>query len=203
MKKIIILFMVLAAGVFVTPTVSAQSNTSIVYSVGVPMGSLQDHVSETSWRGMGFEYQKFIKPNVSVGVNFAYSVFYESKPYDSYTQGTATLSGTQYRYDNMFPMLVNGQYHLSIGGAIKPYIGLGVGTLYNLRNTDMGLWTIEENNWHFLLSPELGLICDISPYVGFKVNAKYDNAFATGSADGFANLNFNFGFVFRSGVILP
>ncbi len=204
MKKSIILFIMLAAGMFVAPFASAQysSNTSVLYSVGVPMGALQEHVNQVSWRGMTVEYQKFIKPNISVGVNFGYSVFYEQKPYDSYTQGTATLTGIQYRYDNLFPMLVNGQYHLSTNGAIKPYIGLGIGTMYDLRNTDMGTWTIEDQNWHFLLTPEVGMVYDISPYVGLKVNAKYDNAFKIDSADGFANLNFNFGFVFHSGVIL-
>jgi len=126
---------------------------------------------------MTFEYQKFIKPNISVGVNFAYSVFYEEKPYGSYNMGTATLTGYQYRYNNLFPMLVNGQYHFTSEGKIRPYLGLGIGTVYNLRNTDMGTWTIEENNWHFLMSPEAGVVVNVSPYVGIKVNAKYDNAF--------------------------
>jgi hypothetical protein len=66
----------------------------------------------------------------------------------------------------------------------------------------MGTWTIEENNWHFLMSPEAGVVVNVSPYVGIKVNAKYDNAFQISEADGFANLNFNFGVVFHSGVVL-
>jgi outer membrane protein W len=201
MKKSLILIIMLAAGVFVSPFASAQSNFSVLYSVGVPMGSLSDHTSQVSGRGMDLEYQKFIKTNISVGVNLGYNVFYEAMPYGSYTSGTATLTGYQYRYNNLFPMLVNGQYHLNSSGAVKPYVGLGIGTMYSLRNTDMGLWTVEEDNWHFLLSPEAGILFKLSDMASLKLNAKYDNAFSTDSADGFANLNFNIGFVFHSGYM--
>ena len=200
MKKSLMLIIMLTAGVFVAPFVSAQSNFSVLYSVGIPMGALSDHTSEVSARGMTMEYQKFIKSNISVGVNFGYSVFYEKLPYGSYTSGTATLTGTQYRYNNLFPMLVNGQYHLNSDGAIKPYVGLGIGTIYNIRNTDMGLWTVEQNNWHFLVTPEAGITFGIGQNTALKLNAKYDNAFKTDKADSFANLNFNIGFVFHSGA---
>jgi hypothetical protein len=201
MKKSLIIIIMLAAGVFISPFVSAQSNTSLLYSVGVPMGALKDHTASTSWRGVTFEWQKFINTDVSVGVNLAYSVFYDKMPYGSYTKGDATLTGQQYRYNNLFPMAVNGQYHIggASGSGIKPYIGLGIGTIYDLRNTDMGMWTIEENNWHFLLAPEVGITYDLSIATGIKVSARYDNAFKTSDADGFGNLNINVGFVFHGG----
>jgi len=197
MKKIFITTLLLAAGVFVAPLVTAQSFTSIQYTVGIPGGGLKDHVDKVSWRGATFEFQREVAPSVSVGVNFAWSTFYERKDYDSYTKNNATLSGIQYRYDNLFPMLVNAQYRLGTGTVI-PYVGLGIGTMYDLRNTDMGLWTIEENNWHFLMSPEAGLLFDIAPEVSLKLNAKYDYAFKIKDADAFGNLNISFGFVFNS-----
>jgi outer membrane protein W len=203
MKKRIIFIAILAAGVFISPFVSAQSSTSVLYSIGIPMGSLKDHTNNVSARGVTMEWQRYINPKLSVGVNLAYSVFYESRPYGSYNQGSATLTGYQYRYNNLFPMLINGQYHFNSTSALKPYLGLGLGTVYNLRNTNMGTWTVDENNWHFLMSPEAGLVYELSPYTAFKINAKYDNAFKISNADGFANLNFNIGMVFSTGVVLP
>ena len=197
MKKIFIITIMLAAGVFITSFVSAQSFTSFQYTVGIPMGGLKNHVDKVSWRGATFEWQKEVAPAVSVGLNFAWSTFYERKDYDSYTNGTATLSGVQYRYDNLFPMLVNGQYKIGTGKVV-PYVGLGIGTMYDLRNTDMGTWTVEEKNWHFLMSPEGGFLFDLSPGTSLKLNAKYDNAFKTKEADAFGNLNISFGFVFNS-----
>jgi len=194
MRKISI-FLLLLAGVFYAPFVSAQSFTSVQYSIGVPFGDLKEHTDQVSFRGFTFEFHKEVAENVSVGVNIAYSVFYERKDYDSYTQGNATLSGIQYRYNNMFPMLVNAHYNLGTGTVI-PYAGLGIGTLYNLRNTDMGVYSFEEKNWHLLISPEVGAMFDISAGTSIKINAKYDMAFKSNDADGFGNLNFNIGFVF-------
>ena len=115
MKKFIIFTLLLAIGTFVVPTASAQSFTSVQYSMGIPTGGLKTHVDKISWRGFTFEYQKEVAPSVSVGVNFAWSTFYERKDYDSYTRDNATLSGVQYRYDNLFPMLVNAHYTIGTG----------------------------------------------------------------------------------------
>ena len=197
MKKIIILICMLTVGAFITPYVSAQSFTSIQYTVGIPFGGLKEHTDNVSGRGFTFEFHKEVAPSLSVGVNLAYSVFYEKKPYGSYNSGNATLTGTQYRYNNLFPMLVNAHY--TFGEIlIVPYVGLGIGTVYDLRNTDMGMYTIEEYNWHFLISPELGCLIDISSGTSIKLNAKYDNAFKIHDADGFGNLNLSLGFVFNS-----
>lgn len=197
MKNKIFIALMLASGVFITSFVSAQSFTSIQYTVGIPGGGLKNHVSKVSWRGATIEYQKEVAPSVSVGVNFAWSTFYERKDYASYTRDNATISGIQYCYDNLFPMLVNAHYTIGTGTVI-PYVGLGVGTMYDLRNTDMGIWTVEEKNWHFLVTPEAGLMFDISPGTSIKLNAKYDYAFKIKDADAFGNLNINFGFVFNS-----
>jgi hypothetical protein len=197
MKKIISIALLFVAGAFVSQSVSAQSFTSVQYSVGIPSGGLKDHVAKISWRGFTFEYQKEVAPAVSVGVNFAWSTFYERKDYASYTLNNATLSGVQYRYDNLFPMLVNAHYTIGTG-TVVPYVGLGVGTMYNLRNTDMGMWTVEEDNWHFLATPEAGFIVDVAPDVSLKLNAKYDYSFKIKKADAFGNLNINIGFVFNS-----
>jgi hypothetical protein len=197
MKKTLFILLMLAACILVTSFVSAQSFTSVQYTVGIPSGGLKDHTDQVSWRGATVEFHREVAPSVTVGVNFAYSVFYERKPYASYTSGNATLSGIQYRYNNLFPMLVNAHYMIGTG-TIIPFVGLGAGTVYDLRNTDMGLYTIEEKNWHFLITPEAGLIFDIAPDVSMKLNAKYDYAFKIKDADAFGNLNINFGFVFNS-----
>ncbi len=197
MKKIAIITIMLAAGVFISPIVSAQSFTSIQYTMGIPAGGLKDHVSKVSWRGATVEFHKEVAPSVTVGVNFAWSTFYERMDYASYTRNNATLTGVQYRYDNLFPMLVNAHYTFGTN-TLVPYVGLGIGTMYDLRNTDMGTWTLEEDNWHLLMTPEAGFMYDISPGTSLKLNAKYDYAFKIKDAEAFGNLNINFGFVFNS-----
>ena len=197
MKKTIVIIFLLLAVAISSSELSAQNYTSIQYSVGVPLGALQDHVEKVSARGVNFEFHSEINAQITLGVNLGYNVYYERKDYASYTINNATLSGVQYRYDNVFPMLVNAHYNFSTG-TIIPYVGLGLGTLYNLRNTNMGVYEFEQNNWHFLVSPEAGAMFDLSPYTRIKLNVKYDQAFKTKSADAMGNLTFNVGFVFVS-----
>lgn len=163
----------------------------------MPFGGLKEHVNNVSWRGTTIEFHREVATSVTVGVNFGYNVYYERMPYGSYSKGTATLTGVQYRYDNVFPMLVNAHYAFGTGTVI-PYVGLGMGTVYDLRNTDMGLYTLESKNWHFLITPEAGFIFDIAPDMSLKLNARYDNAMKIKDASAFSNLNINFGFVFNS-----
>ncbi len=180
-----------------TGLVSAQNFTSLQYTVGVPFGDLKDHTGNISGRGLTFEFQTEIEPALTIGINLGYNVFYDREDYDSYSEGTVTLTGIQYRYNNMFPMMINAHYTFGTG-TIMPYVGLGAGTLYNMRSTQMGLYSVKENNWHFLLSPELGFMMDLSADMGIKINAIYDNAFKTRDMDAFGNLRLSIGFVFMS-----
>jgi len=196
MKKIYILILIMGLGISLSSALFAQSFTSIQYNVGIPFGGLKDHTDQTSWRGMSFEYHRAVTPEITVGANLAYSVFYQRMPYGSYTQGNATLSGVQYRYNNLFPMAINAHYTFG-RGEFRPYAGIGAGTVYDLRNTDMGMISFENREWHFLICPEAGILFSTGPETSIKLNVKYDNAFKTKDADAFGNMNINIGFLFR------
>ena len=198
MKKTLIITIMLAAGIFYTSVVSAQSYSSIQYTVGIPTSGLKDHTSLASWRGITMEFHGAITPQITVGLNLSYSLYYERKSYDSYNKGTATLTGIQYRYNNVFPMLANVHYLLNDGGPITPYVGFGMGTVYDRRYTDMGVYSIREDLWHFLIAPEAGLLFNIDPDMSIKFNAIYDYGFKTNDADAFGSLRFNLGLVFNN-----
>jgi len=156
---------------------------SFQYAMGFGTGDLGEFISAPSFRGAVFEYRKAIKDNLLVGVDFGWNVFYEKKDNDSYTSGTETLSGIQYRTQNILPMLISAEYFLSTDNPLKPYIGLGIGTMYTERSTDMGQWRLKENPWSFAVKPELGLLYEMSFSTSFKLAAKYYNGFKTGQLD--------------------
>ena len=93
----------------------AQSNTYMTYSMGFGMGDLGNFISKTSFRGAAIDYRKLVQPNVGVGFNLGWNVFYEDKAFDTYTSGTESLSGRQFRYSNHIPMLLNADYYLNPG----------------------------------------------------------------------------------------
>jgi len=172
MKKTI--FFILVIGLAMPGIVKAQSGyTSVQYQIGFGIGDLGDYIEKASFRGMVIDYQRNLTTSISVGMEFAWSTFYEKKEYDTYTDGQYSLSGIQYRYSNMFPMLACVEYSLMPDGGVRPYVNLGIGTMYTMRETDMGIWMLEEKAWQFGLKPELGVIYDVSINASVKLEGKY------------------------------
>lgn len=196
MKKI---FLITLLSVFTLGAVLAQSNTVVSYSVGFPTGDLSDFIEKTSFRGMSIDYRKMVNPNVGVGVNFSWNTFYEEKGKATYTRDNISLTGKQYRYSNNFPMLATVAYFLKPEETTNPFVGLGVGTMYTLRNTDMNLYTLEQDAWNFLLQPEIGIQFDIDPSSALHLSLKYNYGFQGGNdlTTSQSYLALNVGFAFK------
>ncbi len=159
------------------------SYMSLQYATGFGVGDLGDYISAPSFRGAVIEYRSAIKDNLLVGFDFGWNVFYEEKVGGTYTSGTEALSGKQYRTQNELPMLASIDYFLSTKSEFKPYVGLGIGTMYTERSTDMGTWRLMENPWHFAMKPELGFLYEMSYSTSFKFGAKYYTGFKSGDLD--------------------
>jgi outer membrane protein len=193
MKKIFIItiFSVIAISAF------SQGNlTALQYSMGFGTGDMHDFISAVSFRGFTIDYRHLVQPNVGVGFDLSWNVFYDELPDDVYESGNVTISGKQWRYSNHFPMLVAADYYYQPGSTVSGFAGLGLGTMYSLQNTDMGTYTLERDAWHFVLRPEIGVLLKAAPGVGFTVNTKYYYGFKAGDlpAQGFVTINV--GFVF-------
>lgn len=191
MKKIfIILFCTIAF------SSTAQSLTAIQYSMGFGTGDLGDYIGAASFRGFTIDYRKLVQPNIGVGFEVGWNVFYEERSFDTYTQGNRSLSGKQYRYNNQFPMLFAADYYLKPGEQINPFAGLGIGTMYSLRNTDMGQYTLEEDAWNFALRPEIGVLFEANPNMSLAVTGKYYYGFEAGDLPSQSYFALSVGFVF-------
>ena len=191
MKKI---FIILLSAVALSS--SGQSLTALQYSIGFGTGDLGDFVSPASFRGFTIDYRKLVNPNIGVGFEVGWNVFYEEKAYDTYTVGTVSYSGKQYRYNNQFPMLFAADYYLKPGEDINPFAGLGIGTMYSLRNTDMGQYTVEEDAWNFALRPEIGVLFAANPDMSLSVTGKYYYGFEAGDLPAQSYFALSLGFVF-------
>lgn len=191
MKKILLILFV-AIGI---PAFS-QSFTSFQYSMGFGTGDLGDFIGAPSFRGFTIDYRGLIQPNIGVGVDVGWNVFYSEKANDVYTIENLSYSGKQYRYNNQLPILFAADYYMKPDEQINPFVGLGIGTMFSRRNTDMGQYTLQQDAWHFALRPEVGILYEANPGLSFTVTGKYYYGFEAGDlpAQGFFALNF--GFVF-------
>ena len=188
MKKRIV-FAIFALFVFRHSLYSQQSDSSqpgylsVQYAMGFGTGDMGDYISQPSFRGGVIEYRKAVTDQVLVGFDIGWNVFYEKKDADTYTVGTESLSGIQYRTQNMLPILVSADYFLSTDNPLKPYVGFGIGTMYIERMTDMGQWRLQEDPWSFAVKPEVGFLYELSAGTSFKLAAKYYTGFKTSQLD--------------------
>jgi opacity protein-like surface antigen len=173
MKKIIAL-VIFCSVVSMTGVFSqAENHLSIQYDMSFGTGDLGSYISTGSFRGVSAQYRYAVTDNILLGIDAGWNVFYEKKPYDTYTVGTQTLSGIQYRYQNEVPLLAAIDYVFMPDKNFQPYIGLGIGTIYSERLTWMGIWYLEENPWQFALKPEAGMLYKVSSGTALKLGFKY------------------------------
>lgn len=196
MKKI---FSITAIMFLTCAALYGQSNFNITYSMGFATGDLADYISQPSFRGATMEFRKMVKPNIGVGLTFGWNVFYEEMSRESYSMGSSTLTGKQFRYSNNFPMLLGANYYFSPDEKFNPYVGMGIGTIYTRRNTDMNLYTVEQEAWNFALVPEVGFLYSLSDGAAILVAGRFNQGFKAGNeldaAQTYFTLNVGFSFV--------
>ena len=95
-------------------------------------------------------------------------------------------------------MLFAVDYYLHPGEKINPFAGMGIGTMFSRRNTDMGQYTLEEEAWHFSIRPEIGILFQVNTDFSFSVTGKYYMGFEAGDLPAQDYFALNFGFVFTN-----
>jgi hypothetical protein len=194
MKKIF--FVVLLTGIITATQLQAQDSFySIQYSMGFATGNLKEFNESASFRGMSFEYRYMMQPAIGVGLETGYNLFYDRLDYATYTQGTQSLSGIQYRYTHAVPVLAAFDYYLKPDTQFNPFVGLGVGTLYTYRDLDMGMFTLESDVWQFALRPQIGVLISTQS-ADLIVAAKYFSGFKANDTEGQQFFTINVGLVF-------
>ena len=168
---------------------------ALTYSVGVPMGDLKDYIGQTSFRGANMEFYWHVKPTLDAGMEVGWNVFYEKKDRATYTQGTESINGVQYRYTNAVPLIAGLRWRKS-GDKIDPYLGIGIGASSVNRSTDFGLYRIYTNTWQFCVRPEAGLIYHLGGGTGLTLGAKYYANMGNDELDAQSYVAIQAGFVF-------
>lgn len=156
----------------------AQSLYSMNYTMSFASGETAKYISSASFRGFTFEGRGFVSDQVSLGGLFTWTTFYEKLAGESYTQGVTTLTGTQYRYLNTYPILFQAHWY-SNTDSYEPrfYLGGGLGPYKIDQRTNVGVWSVQENNWHFGMSPEVGILLPMNMNTTFNVSFRYHYVF--------------------------
>jgi hypothetical protein len=171
---------------FVSCTSFAQEVlTSITWNVGIPVSKLNEYTTGVSYRGFTLQARRFYGKENSLGISLGWNIFDEksTEPINlDYGKASGTISGTQVRTVNSFPILVG----------FDRFFGKrnDTGVYYILQRLNIGVYQIDNDNWHFGIAPEGGFVMPIEGETGLLVGVRYNYAFDSGTALGGAENNF-------------
>jgi hypothetical protein len=156
---------------------SAKDSWGVLnYEVSLPSSDSGDFVDETSFRGIGFEGRWFPSRNMSMGYSLDWNVLHD-KTDEAIVFNGVTLSGTQDRTINAFPILATGHYYM--GPENLFFAGLGAGLYYEERRFDIGVFSFDSEMWHLGVAPEIGISHEIDYDVRAVLALRYNYGFET------------------------
>ena len=179
------------------PSLSKAQNLMILeYPVAIPMGDLNSYINEPSFRGFNLGYRHMLDDTRAVGMDMGWQTFFERLDRSTYTVDNEALTGEQYRYTNTFTATVMIDQIFREGEDIRPYIGVGIGTMYARRNLDVGLYRLEQDPWQFLVQPEVGVSFYLSNGNALLLSANYYAGFNSKELDGQSFMAISLGYAF-------
>jgi hypothetical protein len=184
----------LAALLLLISSVTFSQGTYLggTYSIGIPAGGIDNYISTGSFRGANFEGLKELNAKVAVGWILGWNVFSEKRVNEVYTNDNLTLTGTQYRYMNLFPMLARGLYEFGVQEGTRPFIGSGLGVTADIAKTNIGLYSFQKTGWHFTVAPEMGIKIPLG-YGSITASLRYTYGVKTKEIDRISYFSVNLG----------
>lgn len=163
------------------PAYAQDWYTAVTYQMSEPKGDTEQFVDNPSYLGMGLDFRKTVRDNVTLGFSFGWNVFHErtSEPIEVNTGSiSGTVTGVQDRTVNAFPMMVNASYYFGQKGGIRPYVGLNLGGFVFIDTFAIGIFEFEETSGAWGMAPEAGVIIPVDYNLALLVSAKYNYAFS-------------------------
>ncbi|MEZ4738295.1 MAG: hypothetical protein R2818_02820 [Flavobacteriales bacterium] len=174
----------------------AQDLMILEYPIAIPVGDLNSYINEPSFRGFNLGYRHMIDGTRAVGMDMGWQTFYEHVDRGTYQDDNQALTGEQYRYTNAFTASVQIDQIFREGQDIRPYIGVGIGTIYARRTLDVGLYRLERDPWQFLVQPEVGVSFYLANGNALLLSANYYAGFKSKELEGQSFLAMSIGYAF-------
>ncbi len=173
-----------------------DSYSAITYNMALPTADTKDFANAYSWRGMGLEFRKFNKPNMSVGLSLGWNVLHEEvNGTVSIAGGRGDATGNQDRTINAFPLMVGFQVYGGEEGQARPYFGISGPGYYIEQRLDIGVFSFQEDGWNWGVAPELGFLVPVrGGDANLLLNVRYNYAFEGYDRGPYSYIGFNVGF---------
>lgn len=156
---------------------------SIYYNMSFPVGRTSDFVKNPSFAGVSFDGKQFLNNNTALGLLFGWNVFNEEET-GLQTFPSGAVYGNTAQYYNILPLMASVTYFTNTSRSAKTkfYMVGYVGAYNVMQQLEIGVNTIENNNWHFGLAPEIGVYYQAGQTTNLTLSARYNYAFSSGEA---------------------
>ncbi|MGF1509779.1 MAG: hypothetical protein ACFB9M_09805 [Myxococcota bacterium] len=155
-----------------------------------------DFASDYSFRGASIEARYTVAPSYDLGISVAVHNLSEKETDQTITNDVATANGTIIRTINFVPILLKGIWSTEppfLKGGLF-WAGTGIGAVYIEQRRELGtLFRLDDDSWHFGISPELGFAIPLNDPVKLFTSTAWNFAIESGSIDTQSYLNFNIG----------
>lgn len=177
MKKTLVMLLLLALPLLAAaPAARAQSSFGVAWSLGMPLGDMDEFAPGLSARGVSLDYRRFRSRTFAVGASAGWNVF--SEAFDgTYSDGTISLTAKRWDTINAVPIYVSGFHYFGEDRRSQRwYAGLNGGTVYLERTVEIGSYLFEDKTWHLAVAPEIGVQLPWDAFLGY-LSLRYNVAF--------------------------
>jgi hypothetical protein len=173
-----------------------ENYLGVAWEISIPTD--QHYLTKTSYSGGRVEYRRFINPKFSVGLNWTWNSYDQYFPSQTYTSKAGSAVTTDMIRDiYTSPIVATGYYYPIQSKMVKPYIGIGLGTMYAEQDAYFNVYEVNYYNWGFVFKPEAGVMINLTH--DFGVLGAFNYTIATNKNSAF-NINHLSAFAFDIGV---
>jgi|GEM_PF-226179 opacity protein-like surface antigen len=171
------------------------------YGITMPVGSLHDYTSKTSFNGWNISLLYQINAKLAAGLGIGFYDYYQKFPRQVYQDKTTSISAVQSRTLQLIP--IEPTIVFTPGGdsaRIQPYVGLGIGAANVNYEKYWGEFVDKDNQFSFIVSPMAGIRIPFSPTspVTASIGVKYNYApYSYNEISGLSTIEGNVGLSIR------
>jgi hypothetical protein len=149
------------------------------WNMSFPLEDTEKFVADESFRGFGLDFRWEFRDRTTFGITSAWEVFHERTTESIEVEtdsGGLTITGSQDRYINSFPIMIGLHRYLGQEGGTRPYFGINAGGFIVIQTLRIGLAEIEDDTWEWGVMPEAGFIFPLQSGAALIANARYSMA---------------------------
>ncbi|MGZ6079734.1 MAG: hypothetical protein ACXWK4_02900 [Myxococcaceae bacterium] len=155
-----------AVSLLLSSVALAQSHVRISYEMAQPEGNTARYIDRFSSRGahldVSLEMTYSFHFELSAGLNS-----FNAAKYGVLTTTTGQdVSGKQFRYLNVVPLMAGFAFHIPLGNGSRFWAGCNAGTGYFNRVIDLGLYSYSASSWQYGIQPHVGIAIGLGDHSG-------------------------------------